>query len=267
MVVFANAKINIGLHIINKRTDGYHNVETCFVPIGWNDGLEIIESEKDVFSTSGILIDGDVANNLCIKALNVLREDFFIPNITIHLHKNIPMGAGLGGGSADAAYVLKLLNSKFSLQISNEKLAFYARKLGSDCAFFIENTPVYAIEKGDIFSPISLQLSGYQVFVVHPNVHVSTAEAYAKVVPRLVATNLKDAILQPIESWKKTIFNDFETSVFQKYPLIADVKQKMYESGAVYAAMSGSGSAVFGIFEKSKILPIFSEYSSNITKF
>ncbi len=267
MVIFPNAKINIGLHIIEKRNDGYHNIETCFVPIGWSDALEIVDSNTDTFVSTGLSIEGESSNNLCIRALQELRKDFDIPSIAIHLHKIIPMGAGLGGGSSDAAFMLKLLNTKFSLQLSNEKLAIYARKLGSDCAFFIENQTMYATKKGDIFSPISIQLSGYEALIVYPNVHVNTATAYAQVQPRKAATDLKQAITAPINTWKATIFNDFEKSVCYRFPIIADIKQKMYDSGAVYAAMSGSGSAVFGIFEKSIAKPIFSEYKSNITVF
>ncbi|TAG56817.1 MAG: 4-(cytidine 5'-diphospho)-2-C-methyl-D-erythritol kinase [Cytophagales bacterium] len=265
MLVFPNAKINLGLHIINKREDGFHNLETCFLPIQWQDMLEIAENNVDTFSTSGIEIKGDSKDNLCLKALQLLRNDFKIPTISIHLHKSIPMGAGLGGGSSDAAFLLQLLNNKFSLKITNSDLINYAKKLGSDCAFFIQNKPIFATEKGDIFSDINLQLSGYQVFVAYSDIHVSTAEAYSFVKPRKENSNLKLDLLKPIKSWKNTIFNDFELSVFTKHPILADLKQKMYDNGAIYASMSGSGSAIYGIFDTNKDAYFLNNLNYNVT--
>lgn len=249
MIVFPNAKINLGLTIVSKRADLFHNLETCFVPFGWKDALEVIENQTFEFTTSGIPVGGNSDSNLCVKAYQLLKTDFKLPNIKLHLHKNIPMGAGLGGGSADAAFMLTLLNQKFNLNIKNNVLENYARKLGSDCAFFVENTPKFATEKGDIFQPINLNLKNFYLVVVYPNVHVSTADAYAGVKPRNSSNNLHDALQKPIQTWKNSVENDFEITVFKKHPLLSELKNYFYQKGAIYAAMSGSGSAVFGVFE------------------
>jgi 4-diphosphocytidyl-2-C-methyl-D-erythritol kinase len=250
MIVFPNAKINIGLNITEKRADGYHNLETIFYPVKINDALEAIITPQLNFSSSGITIPGDGANNLCIKAYELIKLDHDLPALEIHLHKHIPIGAGLGGGSADAAFFIKLLNQQFGLDLTVEAMQNYARQLGADCAFFIENKPVYAFEKGDQFEPIKLDLSKYVIVLVMPPVHVSTADAYSGVKPEPAAESLKDLIKLPVSEWKGRIKNDFEKSVIGKYPLIGEVKQALYEAGALYASMSGSGASVFGIFEK-----------------
>ena len=249
MIVFPNAKINIGLNIIAKRPDGYHDLETIFYPVNLTDALEAITSPQLSFASSGITIPGDRENNLCIKAYELLSSDHSLPAVNIHLHKHIPIGAGLGGGSADAAFFIKLLDQKFGLRLTVDAMQNYARQLGADCAFFIENKPVYAFDKGDRFESIGLDLSKYIIVLVMPPVHVSTADAYSGVVPKPSDADLKDLISMPVSEWRNAVKNDFEESVFRKYPLIGEVKQALYKAGALYASMSGSGAAVFGIFE------------------
>lgn len=249
MIVFPNAKINIGLNITEKRPDGYHNLETVFYPIKINDALEAITAPQLNFTSSGISIPGEGANNLCIKAYELVKSDHELPPLNIHLHKHIPIGAGLGGGSADAAFFIKLLNQQFGLNLSVGTMQNYARQLGADCAFFIENKPVYAFEKGDQFEPVALDLGNYIIVLVMPPVHVSTADAYSGVQPGATTESLQELINLPVVQWKSRIKNDFEKSVIGKYPLIGEVKQLLYEAGALYASMSGSGASVFGIFE------------------
>ena len=249
MLIFPNAKINIGLNIINRRDDGYHNLETVFYPINIKDALEIVVAEKLSFESSGLEIPGRTEDNLCIKGYHLLKKDFDLPPVKIHLHKNIPIGAGLGGGSADAAFFIRLINQNFNLRMTDDQMIGYARQLGADCAFFIQNKPMFAFDKGDEFEPIRLDLSKYKIVVVMPPVHVSTAEAYRGVSPAPVKESLMDLIYEPISEWRKFIKNDFEASVFKNHPEIRGVKAALYEAGAVYASMSGSGASVFGIFE------------------
>lgn len=248
MIYFPNAKINIGLNVVSKRMDGFHNLETIFFPVKLADALEIVESKKTKFSSSGIEIDGNPENNLVFKAYQILNNDYIIPPVKIHLHKVIPFGAGLGGGSSDAAFALKLLNEYFNLKISSEKLKSYATQIGADCPFFIENKPTFASGIGNQFQPVNLDLSEYKILIIKPNISVSTPDAYRNVIPSKPKFNLKEIENLPIEKWKNTIVNDFEESVFQKYSEINDLKQNLYKMGALYASMSGSGSAVFGIF-------------------
>lgn len=249
MILFPNAKINIGLNITERRTDGYHNLETVFYPIKINDVLEVIEADELSFQSSGIDIPGSVEDNLCVKGYALLKRDHNIPPVKIHLHKNIPIGAGLGGGSADAAFFIRLMNEKFGLGLSNDEMMDYARKLGADCAFFIENKPVYAFEKGDQFEPVKLDLSGYEIVLVMPPAHVSTGEAYQGVKPKLTQQTLYDLVSLPVAEWKHHIKNDFEISVFKNHPEIRGVKSALYDAGALFANMSGSGASVFGIFK------------------
>jgi len=250
MIIFPNAKINIGLNVTERRADGYHNLETIFYPVQIKDALEIVVADKLSFESSGLEIPGRVEDNLCIKGYHLLKQDFDIPPVKIHLHKHIPIGAGLGGGSADAAFFIKLVNEKFNLRLSDEQMAGYARQLGADCAFFIENRPVFAFEKGDEFEPIKLDLSSYKIVLVMPPVHVSTSEAYRGVKPASVKQSLLELIYKPIEEWKRYIKNDFEESVFKNHIEIRGVKAALYEAGALYASMSGSGASVFGIFRQ-----------------
>lgn len=249
MIIFPNAKINIGLNIIERRPDGYHNLETIFYPVKINDALEVIEADKLSFESSGLDIPGNMDDNLCVKGYHLLKKDYDIPPVKIHLHKNIPIGAGLGGGSADAAYFIRLMNEKFGLGITTDEQLNYARQLGADCAFFIENKPVFAFDKGDEFAPIKLDLSAYQIVLVMPPVQISTAEAYRGVKPAPVKDSLYDLIYTPIADWKKFIKNDFEINIFKNNIEIRGVKAALYEAGAIYASMSGSGASVFGIFD------------------
>jgi len=249
MLIFPNAKINIGLNVLNRRDDGYHNLETIFYPVNIKDALEIVVADELTFESSGLEIPGRVEDNLCLKGYHLLKKDFDLPPVKIHLHKHIPIGAGLGGGSADAAFFIRLINQNFNLGMTDEQMIGYARKLGADCAFFIKNKPVFAFEIGDEFEPVRLDLSKYQVVLVMPPVHVSTAEAYRGVKPAPVKDSLMDLIYEPIADWKKYIKNDFEVSVFKNHPEIRGVKAALYEAGALYASMSGSGASVFGIFE------------------
>lgn len=250
MIVFPNAKINIGLNITARRHDGYHDLETVFYPVKIHDVLEVLEAQELSFRSTGLDIPGDDQDNLCIKAYHLLKADFpELPAVQIHLHKNIPIGAGLGGGSADAGFFIKLMNEKFSLGLNDDRMEDYARKLGADCAFFIRNKPVYAFEKGDEFEPLDLDLSAYKIVLVMPDEHVSTAEAYRGVKPAAVSETVYDLVKMPLAQWRRHIRNDFEGHIFQNHPVIRGVKAELYEHGAVYASMSGSGAAVFGIFE------------------
>jgi len=250
MINFPNAKINIGLNITERRPDDYHNLETIFYPVNIKDALEVIEAPELSFESSGLDIPGRGEDNLCIKGYHLLKKDFDIPPVKIHLHKNIPIGAGLGGGSADAAFFIRLMNDKFNLDLSIDQQLNYARKLGADCAFFIENKPVFAFEKGDEFETIKLDLSGYSIVLVMPDVHISTSEAYSGVKPAMVKQSLLELILEPISQWKNHIKNDFEANIFKNHLEIRGVKAALYQAGAIYASMSGSGASVFGIFNK-----------------
>lgn len=254
MVTFANAKINIGLQVLNRREDGYHNLETVFYPISLYDVLEVVEADETRFIPSGLAIPGDVADNLCITAYRMLQHEYDLPPVHIHLHKVIPIGAGLGGGSADAAFLLKLANDKFGLGLNKLQLEDYARQLGADCAFFIRNAPVFASGIGDVFQDIAVDLSAYRMVLVKPAIHVSTAEAYGVVSPTIEGRRLAAAIKTPVEQWRDLIVNDFEAGIFHKYPEIEAVKAYLYEKGAVFAAMSGSGSSVYGLFEEEVLL-------------
>lgn len=253
MITFPNAKINIGLQVTERRPDGYHNLDTIFYPIPLHDALEVTVAEKADYDCrlhlSGVEIEGDTENNLAVRAYRLLAADYTLPSIDIQLHKHIPTGAGLGGGSADASYMLRLLNEMFSLGISTEQLEEYAAQLGADCPFFIRNTPVYATGIGNEFHPIELDLSGWYIVVVKPDVFVSTKEAYSMVRPEKPAVTLDKKIVSPIEKWKDTVSNDFEEGIFAIHPELDDIKNKLYELDATYAAMSGSGSALFGLFK------------------
>ena len=254
MITFPNAKINIGLQVTERRPDGYHNLDTVFYPIPTHDALEVIVAEGADYDCrlhlSGVEIEGDTDNNLVVRAYRLLAADYTLPAVDVYLHKHIPTGAGLGGGSADASYMLRLLNEMCALGISDEELEAYAARLGADCPFFIKNTPVYATGIGNEFHPIALDLSGWHIVVVKPNVFVSTKEAYSMVHPEKPEVTLDKKIVRPIEEWRETVSNDFEKGIFAIHPELADIKNRLYELGAVYAAMSGSGSALYGLFAK-----------------
>lgn len=255
MITFPSCKINLGLRITEKRSDGFHNLQSCFYPIGWSDVLEVIPAREFSFTHSGLPIPGNSDQNLCVRAYALLKADFDLPPVQMHLHKIVPIGAGLGGGSADAAFTIKLLNEKFSLGLSPSKMESYARLLGSDCAFFIQNRPLYCVEKGDVFAEISVDLTGYSILLVYPNLAISTAQAYAGIHPYTSQTSLAEQLEMPVSDWRECIHNDFEDSLFPQYPILPLIKQQLYDAGAVYASMSGSGSTIYGIFNAPITVP------------
>ncbi|MEG1659283.1 MAG: 4-(cytidine 5'-diphospho)-2-C-methyl-D-erythritol kinase [Bacteroides sp.] len=260
MITFPNAKINLGLNITGLRADGYHNLETVFYPVPLEDALELhplpdSDHQKCRLHCSGIAIDGNPEDNLVVKAYHLLDEEFHLPPVNIHLFKHIPSGAGLGGGSSDAAFMLKLLNERFALNLTVEQLEGFAATLGADCAFFIRNKPTFATGVGNVFSPIALSLAGYQLLIVKPDIFVSTREAFAKITPHQPLLPLREVIARPVTAWKEHLVNDFEASVFPQHPAISQIKETLYQQGAVYAAMSGSGSSVFGLFRSETELP------------
>lgn len=251
MILFPNSKINLGLNIVEKRKDGFHNIESCFIPVGWCDVVEFIESKKVGFQSTGIPIPGDPDQNLCLKAYQLLKKDFNLPNISIHLHKNIPIGAGLGGGSADAAFLLKGLAEKYNLIFESDLLKLYAAKLGSDCAFFIDNQSSLAIEKGDVLRPLEIDLKDKYIVVIYPSLHIDTKIAYSGITPQRPVHHVKDILTErPISEWRHYLKNDFESGIFEKFPEVKRLKDELYRRGALYASMSGSGSSVYGIFDK-----------------
>jgi len=255
MIVFPNTKINIGLNITEKRKDDFHNLETIFYPIELSDVLEFVETNgKTEFQSSGIKIDVQENDNLVLKAYKLLQEDYEIPNLKIHLHKNVPLGAGLGGGSSDASYMLIALNNYFNLNIIEAELISYAQKLGSDCPFFIKNKTTFAEGTGNIFSDINLDLSQYYILLIKPNIHIRTKDAFSNIIPSKPKQSLKELIKLPITEWKSNIYNNFESSVFKLYPDLKKIKDTLYNMSAIYAQMSGSGATVFGIFEKEPIV-------------
>lgn len=260
MIKFPNCKINIGLNVLSKRANGYHNLQTVFYPISINDALEIIENSAAAteveFSITGTSALQGTNDNLCVKAYHLLKKDFsFLPPVKIHLHKSIPIGAGLGGGSSDAAFTISLLNEKFNLQIGQQELLRYALELGSDCPFFILNEPCFATGRGEELEPVNIDLSRFKIAIVNPGIHISTANSFRNLVAHTQAPDLKSLISTPVESWKESITNDFESSAFRAYPEIAAIKEELYSHGAIYASMSGTGSTVYGFFDREK-LPI-----------
>jgi 4-diphosphocytidyl-2-C-methyl-D-erythritol kinase len=257
VIVFPNCKINLGLNITGKRTDNYHNLETVFFPVFLKEALEIIRdnySNQSIhYSFSGLGINSDSSNNLCVKAYYLLKKDFpALAAVKLHLHKVIPMGAGLGGGSADGAFTLKLLNKLFNLHLSTDQLINYALALGSDCPFFIINKPCFATGRGEILEEIKLDLREYKIVLVNPCIHIHTSNAFSQIKPSIPAKSIKEIIQQPITTWKNELKNDFENAVFEEYPAIAAIKKAFYDNDAVYASMSGSGSTVYGIFNRSQ---------------
>ncbi|MEM9325586.1 MAG: 4-(cytidine 5'-diphospho)-2-C-methyl-D-erythritol kinase [Bacteroidota bacterium] len=251
MVTFPNAKINLGLNVLRKRRDGYHDIDSCLYPIPWCDALEIVQADSLSFHPSGLVIPGDPNDNLCIKAFNLVSQEVKnLPPVAIYLHKAIPMGAGLGGGSSDGACMIKLLNEEFGLGLDEERMEYLASQLGSDCPFFIKNGPALATGTGTDLRPIELDLSGMHVGLIYPSVHVSTKAAYAGVSPAVPEVVIQEVLASPMNEWKDRLVNDFEASIFPNHPKLLQMKEKLYEMGAVYAAMSGSGSAMFGLFRE-----------------
>jgi len=257
VINFPNCKINLGLHILRKREDGFHDLESCFYPIALQDALEIIQAEGKSgiqFSSSGNVIDVNTEQNICVKAYRLLQKDFDLPSIKMQLHKTIPTGAGLGGGSADGAFALLLLNKKFSLNISDQQLMDYALQLGSDCPFFIKNKPCIGTSRGEVLKEIDLDLSTYSFVLINPRIHINTGWAFSQIKPSANRQSIETFIALPIDQWKAGLLNDFEEAIFKQYPEIATIKTELYNKGAVYASMSGSGSTVYGVFEKDKQL-------------
>ena len=268
MIVFPNCKINLGLYIKGKRPDGYHDIELLFYPIALNDALEVIhDNEKEMvsneapvinriempgikFSSSGLVIPGLVEENICIKAYNLVKKDYSLPPLQMHLHKEIPSGAGLGGGSADGVFCLELLNKKFNLDIPEQKLHEYALTLGSDCPFFLLNKPAIASGRGEVLTPVDLDLSAYDIVLVNPGIHVSTAEAFSLIKPVESPPDIAEIVKQSPYEWKNHLKNQFEDAVFNLHPILQTVKQKLILNGAFYASMTGSGSTIFGLFHK-----------------
>lgn len=252
MITYPIAKINIGLNVTGMRDDGYHNIETVFYPVTIQDVLEVVPSKDFSFTTTGLDIDVESNENLVVKAYKLIVADYKISPVKIHLHKVIPSGAGLGGGSSDAAYMLMLLNDLFNLEIANEKLLEYASQLGSDCPFFIKSRPVFATGRGEIMDEINIQLDEYFLVMVKPPIHISTADAYQNINPRKSRLSLKGLVGFSVNKWKGNILNQFENYVFETYPEVGVIKQTLYEQGAAFALMSGSGSSVYGLFRSEK---------------
>jgi len=258
MIVFPIAKINLGLNVVEKRPDGYHNLQTVFYPVPIKDALEVQQMDEgfpsDVdcdLKVTNIAIEGDEQRNLVVRAYLLLKQDFpTLPRIHTHLWKGIPTQAGMGGGSSDCAYMIRLLNALFDLQLSDEQMIRYAARLGADCAFFIKSEPCYAEGIGEKMQPIGLDLSEWYIGVVRPDIPVPTKEAFSRIHPHYPQVCPKEAVMQPVETWRETLVNDFEESVFALYPEIGAIKEQLYKMGATYAAMSGSGSALFGLFKE-----------------
>ena len=253
MICFPNAKINIGLNIVSKRKDGYHNLETVFYPIPLKDVLEFVVPEKQIKETSievsGTKLDISNKENICIKAFNLIANDYQLPELKMYLHKMIPSGAGLGGGSTDASFLLKQLNQYFKLNISEKKMVDYASKLGADCAFFLKNEAVFASGIGNQFEQVKLSLKGYYILVIKPHFSINTLNAFKDIRPAIPETSLKEIIKQPVSSWKNQIKNDFEVPLFQIHPELSKIKSDLYNLGADFASLSGSGSALYGLFK------------------
>lgn len=263
MLVFPNVKINLGLNVIGKREDGFHDLESVFYPVGWCDALEAVVSEKQElsFTSSGIPVPGGESSNLIIKAFSLLKKDFSLPPLDIHLHKMIPMGAGLGGGSSDAAFMLKLINEICALNLSETALEAYAGQLGSDCPFFIRNAPSFVSGRGEKLEPFQMDLTGWYIQLVMPDVHVSTADAYSWIRPQAPATSIREILKLPVAEWRGRLINDFEEPVIARFPVIGGIRDQLYASGAAYASMSGSGAAVFGLFQSPPDPTLFNGYT------
>lgn len=260
MVTFPNCKINLGLNILQKRSDGYHDLETIFFPIALSDILEIISSEEKTQLVNTGILAGENESNLCMKAFHLIKKDFpNLPEIKMHLHKVIPLGAGLGGGSADASFTLLLLNEKYDLHISESQLFEFALLLGSDCPFFLLNKPCIATGRGEKLEEINLSLSGYKILLINPGIHINTKELFQQISPAFPSKKISEIILQPIETWKNELINDFENIIFEQHPKIKNIKQDLYDHKAIYAAMTGTGSTVFGIFNATEQINIPAE--------
>jgi 4-diphosphocytidyl-2-C-methyl-D-erythritol kinase len=259
MIVFPNAKINIGLNITGKRSDGYHNIETVFYPVMLSDALEFVVSDQsaeiDVLKVTGIDTGSEPEDNLVLKAVKRLHEKYSFPFLKIHLHKAIPAGAGLGGGSSDAAFIIRSVIRYFGLSIDNDNMKALAIQIGSDCPFFIDDVPSLATGRGEILTPVSQVLSDYYLVIANPGVGISTREAYRNCLPEAPSAKLEQLIVHPVIEWKSLITNDFEDYAFKKHPVIGDIKEGLYGCNALFSLMSGSGSSVYGIFQMKPELP------------
>lgn len=265
LISFPNAKINLGLNVTRKRQDGYHDIATVFYPLPLSDVLEVVHDDRTksdrqvaanqiTFTTTGLPINGAAGKNLCIKAYELLQKDFpQLPAVQIFLHKVIPIGAGLGGGSSDGSFTLKLINEKFRLQLPLENLLDYALQLGSDCPFFILNKPCFATGRGEFLQAIELDLTAYSFIIVNPGIHINTAWAFEQLEPHSPEESIQQIIQSPISKWKTSLTNDFEQGVFVHYPQLSSIKSRLYECGAIYASLSGSGSCFYGIFLKNTL--------------
>ncbi|MBI3233788.1 MAG: 4-(cytidine 5'-diphospho)-2-C-methyl-D-erythritol kinase [Bacteroidetes bacterium] len=268
MLLYPPAKINLGLAVKGKRPDGYHNIESVFYTLPIYDALECIENKQYkqgdsnfIYTTSGLPIAGELSTNLVYKAYQLLSQDFELPPVLCHLNKYIPMGAGLGGGSSDGAYMLLLLNRLFSLNYTSSQLAVYAQQLGSDCPFFIYTQAMHVKGRGELLSPIEFSLKGKYFVLIYPNLHISTVEAYQNLIYNPdQRSDFDEVVKQPINTWKDQLYNHFETYAFQKFPELELVKNKLYDTGAIYASMTGSGSAIYGVFEEAPYEMIKSEF-------
>jgi len=265
MILFPPAKINLGLNILGKRDDGFHEIDTCLVSVPIYDVLEIVNSTEFEFKQTGLPILGNLDTNLVVKACKLVQSKFEIPPVYIHLQKNIPMGAGLGGGSADATYTIRGLNSLFNLGLSKDEVQDIAAQLGSDCPFFAKEGPQNATGRGEKLKDFSLDLSNHYLKVVYPNVHISTENAFSKVSYSADGESIEKILSKPMEYWRFELKNDFESAIFEAHPTLEAIKHKLYNEGAVYASMTGSGSSFFGIFEKKPKLT-FSLYFERIMK-
>ena len=256
MICFPNAKINLGLRITEKRADGYHNLQSLMLPSGPYDMLEFVEAEEDSLSLSGNIPEIPAEDNIVMKALKLMRKSHPLPPLHVHLHKNIPSGAGLGGGSSDAAFMLKMLNTSFDLSLSQEKLTEMAAGLGSDCPFFILNKPAFAFGRGDILEEVKESGQKFYLQIFNPGIHISTAEAFSGINPQKPESDIRLMSLKNPESWKQELNNDFEKILFLKYPLLREIKEILYANGAFYASVSGSGSSVYGIYREKFSIPL-----------
>ena len=256
MITFPNAKINLGLQITEKLENGYHAINTCLFPIPWSDILEVTPDKKTSFLSTGIPIPDNGLDDLIVRAYKLLKKDYPLPELRIHLHKMICVGGGLGGGSSDAAFMLKLLNQEFQLYLEPDILEDYAGKLGSDCPFFIRNQPVYATGTGTELDPMDLDLTGLHLRMIYPGIHFSTQKAYTGVTPKPAPVDIRQVLgSNNFMDWRTHLINDFESSVFEASPELSTIKEQLYQSGAVYAAMTGSGSTLFGLFEQKPAKP------------
>ncbi|MBO7495889.1 MAG: 4-(cytidine 5'-diphospho)-2-C-methyl-D-erythritol kinase [Salinivirgaceae bacterium] len=255
MIVRPNAKINIGLNIVEKRPDGFHNLESLMVPFGLTDELKLTENKrigakKFELVIDGLPVDGSLDTNLVSRAYHLINADYSLPPVRAVLKKQIPMGAGLGGGSADCAFTITALNKLFDLKLSVDAMQRYASMLGSDCALFVQNKPAFATSRGEILKPVNVNLSGYSIVIVKPNVHVNTAQAYKLLTPHRPETPITELIDKKPEEWRGKMVNDFEAPIFEMHPILNDIKTALYNAGAAYASMSGSGSAIYGLFKQ-----------------